>query len=180
MKLRQGFISNSSSCSFTCEVCERNESGYDSVSMREYGFVYCDLYHTLCLDCLLGEFNENDEPQQEDFDTEELWAHAHGEWEDREERGDEDICPSTLCPICQFIEPSQRDMAAYLQKKYKVSKDKVFAEIKKTNKQRKKLYDFEYITYVCKEHNVELTELLPKLKEEFKTYDAFTKFLREG
>lgn len=32
MKIRNGWVSNSSSCSFTCDVCGATEGGHDSLA----------------------------------------------------------------------------------------------------------------------------------------------------
>lgn len=85
--------------------------------------------------------------------------------------------PESMCPICQFIEYSEYDLSAYLLKTYGVSREEAFAEVKKFNKRRKKLYENEYITYVCKKFDLNPTEIVANWKEEFKTYNAFAKWL---
>lgn len=48
MKIRNGFVSNSSSSSFICNVCGEAESGYDE-SMQDLGIQMCEhehYYHT--------------------------------------------------------------------------------------------------------------------------------------
>ena len=47
MKIRKGFVSNSSSSSFICEVCGSAESGYD-MSTRDAGFYRCVSGHEFC------------------------------------------------------------------------------------------------------------------------------------
>lgn len=79
------------------------------------------------------------------------------------------------CPICQFIEYSQNDMAKYLEKKYGVSRADVFTEVKKVNRRRKKLYDSEYITHVCKMHDLDPIQIASGWKTEFGSYREFSK-----
>ena len=86
--------------------------------------------------------------------------------------------PECVCPICQFIEYSEYDLSAYLLKEYGVPRDEVFAEVKALNKRRKKLYESEYITYVCKKFNLNPTEIVASWKEKFGTYSEFKKWLR--
>lgn len=86
--------------------------------------------------------------------------------------------PECLCPICNFIEYSESDLSKYLLKEYGVSRDEVFAEVKALNKRRKKLYDNEYITYVCKKFDLNPTEIVAEWKEKFGTYTAFKEYLR--
>ena len=86
--------------------------------------------------------------------------------------------PECVCPICQFIEYSEDDLSAYLLKEYNVSRDLVFEEVKQLNKRRKKLYENEYITYVCKEFNLNPAEIVSGWKEKFGTYETFRRYLR--
>lgn len=47
MKIRKGFVSNSSSSSFLCEICGAMESGYDTCA-SELGFANLPCGHTIC------------------------------------------------------------------------------------------------------------------------------------
>lgn len=47
MKVRKGFVSNSSSSSFICEVCGHVESGYDC-GLEDIDFVQCENEHIMC------------------------------------------------------------------------------------------------------------------------------------
>ena len=47
MKLRKGFVSNSSSSSFVCDVCGYTESGWD-MSLEEAEMYECENGHTFC------------------------------------------------------------------------------------------------------------------------------------
>ena len=85
--------------------------------------------------------------------------------------------PEEACPICQFIEYSEEDLAAYLLKKYNVPRETVFAEIKKYNRRRRKLYDSEYITYVCKEFDLDPADIVAGWKATFGSYKAFLQWL---
>lgn len=163
MKIRNGFVSNSSSSSYTCEICNNTESGFDC-GPEDCGFGICTNEHCLCIDC----FMEGKPKPPEDEETYEQWS---------EETKDGNYYPEECCPICQFIEPSSPDTANYLLKEYGISRDEVFQIVKQANKRRKKLYDHEYITYVCQKHNVNLIDLLPKLKQKFGTYSEFQKYL---
>lgn len=196
MKFRTSFVTNSSSSSFVCEICGRSESGFDM------GLGDCEMYecvngHVFCVDealerpskeemikmILENEYNKNNWDRKtwdsRDFSEEELLEM------------DEDILfeyfmteggyygvPESMCPICQFIEYSEYDLSAYLLKTYGVSREEVFAEVKKLNKRRKKLYENEYITYVCKKFDLNPTEIVANWKEQFKTYNEFSKWLR--
>jgi hypothetical protein len=63
MKIRSGFVSNSSSSSFTCDICGNTESGYDA-SAAELGFKRCQNDHTFCEDHLIEvEFTDDQRRQ---------------------------------------------------------------------------------------------------------------------
>ena len=60
-----------------------------------------------------------------------------------------------------------------------VSREEVFAEVKKINKRRRKLYDSEYNMYVCKKFDLNPTEIVGTWKEKFGSYNAFERWLYE-
>lgn len=155
MKIRKGFVSNSSSSSFICEICGHTESGYD-MPLEDMGFVHCVNEHIFCDEHLI-----NTEKGVETVEGENFVLEPH-------------------CPICQFQEYSQYELAWFLLKEYGIPKDNVFQEIKAVNKRRKKLYDYEYIEYVFKKHNLNDDIVLSSLKERFETYSNFYDYLRKG
>ena len=56
MKLRSGFVSNSSSSSFVCDFCGRAEGGYD-VGLADFEMSECRAGHTFCNEEMVGEIN---------------------------------------------------------------------------------------------------------------------------
>ena len=153
MKIRKGFVSNSSSSSFICEICGRTETGYEA-DFRDFEFVECENGHLFCNEHLI---NVEDEPETLEGERAILEKH---------------------CPICQFQEYSQYELARFLVKEYGIPKEKVFQEIKALNRRRKKLYDNEYIEYVFKQHNLTDDIVLNSLKERFESYSQFYEYLR--
>lgn len=179
MKFRKDFVTNSSSSSFICEICGRTESGYD-MSASEADMYECVNGHTFCMDEALEvgkqellkeleEYIDNSLTEEEIQEINECETDIEIMYLARRNFDMYEV-PECMCPICQFIEYSQRDMARYLLKKYGISRDKVFEEVKKINKRRKKLYDSEYVTYVCKEYDLNPVEIVAGWKEEFGTY----------
>jgi len=154
MKIRNGFVSNSSSSSFVCCVCARSEVVYDG-SLGDVGMAQCVNGHTICQEELLEGHDDS------------------GSYESYYE------VSSDYCPVCQFKESSSVDMAKYLLKETKIPRDEAFAEVKKVNKRRKKLYDHEYILYTCQKANIDGTKLLPTIREKFKTYDDFLTYINQ-
>lgn len=164
MKVRIGFVSNSSSSSFVCEICGRTESGFDA-SYQDFAFVRCPNEHLICSE-------EAYESEQVDCDEDEC------DGCERDYCPDDADIPEDACPICLFEVSSKPDIKKYLFKKYGVPEDEVFAEVKKKNGRRKKLYDSEYVNYVYEKEGVTERALLDSLKQTFGSYGKFLEYLR--
>lgn len=196
MKIRMDFVTNSSSSSYVCEICGRSESGWD-LCLSECDMYECVNGHVFCCDEALEKPTKEEMIKTilENEYNKEVWDGGLLDYRDYTEEEistmDEDIIfkkfitdggsyevPECMCPICQFIEYSEYDLSAYLLKEYGISRDIVFEEVKKLNKRRKKLYENEYITYVCKKFDLNPTEIVAGWKEKFDTYLKFKEYLR--
>lgn len=197
MKFRTDYVTNSSSSSYVCEICGRTVSGWD-MGLSECEMMECVNGHVFCCDEALekptkkemikmiieNEWNKERWDSQirghRDFSEEELTIMDEDDlFEKFCSDGYNYDVPECMCPICQFIEYSEYDLSAYLLKEYGVSRDEVFAEVKQLNKRRKKLYENEYITYVCKKFDLNPTEIVAGWKEKFGTYKNFKESLRK-
>ena len=197
MKFRISFVTNSSSSSYVCEICGRSESGFD-LSLRDCEMMECVNGHIFCCDealemptkkelikmILENEWNKDvwdrNIRDSRDYSEDELIVMEEDDLFDKfcSDGGCYEV-PECVCPICQFIEYSEDDLSDYLLKEYGVSRDEVFAEVKKFNKRRQKLYESEYITYVCKKFDLNPTEIVAGWKEKFGTYKKFENWLRK-
>ena len=183
-KYRKDFVTNSSSSSYVCDICGEDASGWD-MGLEDAGMYECENGHTICEDEILEEINYKDylESQIENGDVE-LMNRINDEDEDLEDLAYQYeiryYLPEKYCPICQFISYSESDMYKYLSKLYNISPDVVFAKVKEGNKRRKKLYDSEYIEYVCNEFDLVINSVINEIKAKFSTYKAFKEFLRDN
>lgn len=156
MKIRLGFVSNSSSSSFACSVCGETYSGWD-LSLSDTDLNQCSNGHLICEDDLTEPINPDDIIDN-DFEG--------------------PLIPEKYCPICSWLVSSSYDMKLFLFKEYKIPIDEAFAEVKKINKRRKKLYDSEYLLYVSQKLNLNLDTLREEIKARFVSYKEFQKYIR--
>ena len=181
MKYRLSFVTNSSSSSYVCEICGRQESGWD-LCLSDAGMYECENGHIFCEDEIVEEPNYKEFLKQVVEDKELL-----EKLNDMSESELKDLAmdyefryylPEKYCPVCSFMTRSIIDMSKYLLKTRGISREEVFDEIKKVNKRRRKLYDNEYIQYVCGKFNLTEKDLINEIKNKFGTYKSFLKFLR--
>ena len=145
MKLRHGFVSNSSTSSFLCCVCGTMEAGSDSCGMSEYGFCRCENEHEMCIDHRLDGAEEVSLEQMKKYVLENV-----AEDEEFKEMTDQDIkeayednagqedsvydFSSRFCPVCQMKSIEDEKLQEFILKKLGVSREDVVAEIQKTYK----------------------------------------------
>lgn len=159
MKFRKDFVTNSSSSSFICDVCGRDESGFD-LSLADAGMMECVNGHVFCCDEAL------EHPSKEEMIKiilENAWNEKYN-WRTGEdeiitegeliEMDEEDLfdnfylregyydVPECICPICQFEEYSSNDMLKYLLKEYKLKPTEVMKSWKERFGTYKKFNDW--------------------------------------
>lgn len=108
MKIRVGFVSNSSSSSFICDVCGAEYSGID-ISLSDYDMCICENYH---------HFHKHEavnvnKPYSFTYNNTE---YTYDNFEDAYESDCGEI-PNFYCPICNMKTISYRDAVSYLLKK---------------------------------------------------------------
>ncbi len=125
MKIRQGFVSNSSSSSFVCSACEAVEVGYDG--QYDIDVSQCNNYHEFCSSHIV-EFTLEDKQRilllDQDFmndlgsekasfiesGSNELIEDVFNEYKDNIEYE----VPESMCPVCTLTSISSNSVLRYL------------------------------------------------------------------
>jgi len=135
MKIRRGFVSNSSSSSFICVICGAAEGGYD-VSLEDCGMVECFNEHIMCEDHVrpiddieiegvkgflisyLSKWEDQEEARafMEKVSLAETMDQITKAIEEDEGEFCEQFILPQACPICRNEELSEEDMIKILVK----------------------------------------------------------------
>lgn len=126
MKLRSGFVSNSSSSSYICEVCGDTFEAYDE-GITHFSLVMCADHDHLF--CEVHRINPNIEADGHE-------AYTMYEYED-----DDDRIDSKHCPICQLKTITEGMLLDYALHKLNVNRDALKAEISEWFSTCDELYD---------------------------------------
>lgn len=111
MKIRNGFVSNSSTSSFTCDICEETVDGQD-IGLSEANMVRCTEGHTMC-------------------DSHEIDGKTTLDLANETEDGRYSF-PVTQCPFCQMQDITQLDLLKYLLLIYSITKTLAVKKAKET------------------------------------------------
>ena len=162
VKYRTGFVSNSSSSSFICDVCGEIFSGFD-MGLDEAGMYQCVNNHTFCEEHAEKKPQYSKKQMIELFEKEKSWI------------GEED-----MKDILEAIEKGDGDeieelMSDYLEDgRYNILPEQCpmccLVEIN----------DSDRIDYLMVEGGHTYKSLLKELRERFKNYDAFKQYLKDS
>ena len=147
MKIRKGFVSNSSSSSFICDVTGEEYTSMDA-SLEDADMYECENGHTFCREFLIGEISE-DEYEYE--------------------------IPAANCPICTFEYIMESDIVQYIKNEYGVSQADVFAFMKAKNSRLRKVRNSYYFEYLTKTVNKTKEDVVKEIKEKYSSFDEFRK-----
>jgi hypothetical protein len=149
MKIRNGFVSNSSSSSFTCEVCGETVSGMD-MSRSESGMVECENGHTFCESHevagteipveekrkkLFADVEDSSyyktRPREKAVELDTISNYTEDEVnESYDEKCDDDGQSAESCPICMFKDLDESRALRYLLQKSGLTEKTLLEELK--------------------------------------------------
>lgn len=164
MKTRLGYVSNSSSSSFTCNICGRTESGYD-LTLEEIGMLVCECGECYCEKHMMSATKVSDalkalEKYKDDEEISDLYQRlskmdkdcifsqntSSDDWNDFvsffKNLNGCDYMPSCLCPFCNMGYISDTDMLDYVLHECNLEKDRVENEMKFRFQNRDELVEF--------------------------------------
>jgi len=126
MKIRKGFVSNSSSSSYTCEVCGETVSGMDighGYGDEGTGMFDCENGHTVCTKHAIGITKDRWSDNFSEILLKQYKEKLAAKGEDTDDIDEDDVhdsfysTPAELCPICQMTAFRDEDMLAWCLKK---------------------------------------------------------------
>lgn len=126
MKIRAGFVSNSSSSSFMCEICALEVETFEEEPIYSQGMIQCENYHIFCFKHINSKFKIiNNIPKTFFY------------------RGRRtEPLKKEYCPICNLETTSEFNMMRYVYLLEKKNKKEIVEEIKNKFKTHKELMDF--------------------------------------
>ena len=130
MKIRNGFVSNSSSSSFICNVCNGAESGWD-LCLDDAGMFNCENGHCVHIDCA---------PDYDDSAKDDL-VDENGDRTDEYYDWEYNI-PSKMCPICSLSNIPHNIQTMYLKAKLGISSADLAKELREKFKSLKELKEW--------------------------------------
>lgn len=136
MKVRSGFVSNSSSSSFVCDVCGNEQSGMD-LCLSDAEMFQCVNGHTICESHRVAEVAleakrklilDNKYSDDEQIDAAENMSDADFAefWDDNNLDSEFELdyeAPEETCPVCQFKSVDMSEVARYFMRKEGIPKE---------------------------------------------------------
>lgn len=129
MKIRTGFVSNSSSSSFVCCISGEVEGGRD-VCSNDVGMIECEKGHCMS-ECYMEDYVKKVGLEKEfELYQDNLELDEDGEEVDYNGESYPYEVPSKFCPVCNFDQMDRDDLLPYILKSLGKTKEELFEEIK--------------------------------------------------
>lgn len=115
MKIRNGFVSNSSSSSFVCEICGEIESGMDA-SYDFFNMVECEKGHLFHRECAMKHSDKKARDIIEECSNEPMEGSLDEKTKKWKEKLNEKALLKTHCPVCQLRVATDKMRLAFLKR----------------------------------------------------------------
>lgn len=116
MKIRYGFVSNSSASSFVCNLCGYSIDGWSDDYDDDHRV--CDEYgHELCGSCA-----NNAQLIKDNYDGDDFW----------DEYETSDTILSKNCPLCQMIKFKNDELVKFFLQQEQISREHLIQKLKST------------------------------------------------
>ena len=182
MKYRLDFVTNSSSSSYTCDICGHTDSGWD-IGISECGMFECEEGHILC--------TRHAKP----VETESLRAFLTEEITNSKSQSEARlIAPPEERPSWFSEENERRDLAKYIKlleelpvmdknDMMEIARDYYSWDCERPSAfcplcQLEAISSDDVLLYLAKKHNVSKASVLAEVKEMFGSYADFKRYLR--
>lgn len=154
MKIRNGFVSNSSSSSFTCDVCGHTTSGWD-LALDDAGMYECSLGHYYCdnhklkatltleemrKELLLAAYSDNKKTEIENTPNENI-PDLYKETDWKEGGEGRYMGASCYCPVCQIQALPDSDLVKWFLLENKMTRQDAIVCVKEQYKTYQKFKD---------------------------------------
>lgn len=157
MKIRSGFVSNSSSSSFICVITNEEYTSMDA-SLEDAEMCECLNGHIFLEEFLVGEISI-DLIEDEDND-----------WREQ--------VPVENCPICSFTYIENDMCVDYIKSTYSISNEEVYNYMKKKNSRLRKIRPTYWFELLLETKNISKDNLIKEIKSKYLSYEEFYKNIK--
>lgn len=168
MKIRNSFVSNSSSTSFTCNACGENVIGRD-MGLSEAEMFECENGHTICEYRCSKDWRDGlTEENTNKFIEEKFDETKKSEKKYREDSNYSMYYGSRKMPTDEEI---RADLQREFREEYRNSVPKEFCPVCNF----KVVSRYDHIPYVCYKLGIKRSDIPNMIKDEFSSYEDFRK-----
>ena len=172
MKIRINYVSNSSSSSFICDVCGREEIVYDATA-RDVHMIQCENGHTFCEEHQIPfehTVNSFKEYLKQNLFTSYMTDETLKMFEDFYDTEFDNIDDMNNYPDFNKIQDYYEDCVADIGEDHHVCPICTFKNIKLADGYK----------YLLKKYNITEKDLLEEFSNEFKSYDELKDYIKNN